>query len=75
MAAMHEEEVPDAKECGKIRTKSRLYIVASPRCGMVGMTKSFVLLGAANCGAVDDLLLCSRCHTAWFCGPKCQKAS
>ncbi|GAB4821293.1 hypothetical protein N2152v2_008339 [Parachlorella kessleri] len=43
MAAMHEEEVPEAREC-------------------------------ANCGAVDDLLLCSRCHTAWFCGPKCQKA-
>ncbi|KAL4532079.1 hypothetical protein Ndes2437B_g02505 [Nannochloris sp. 'desiccata'] len=28
----------------------------------------------ANCGATEDLLKCSRCHTTWFCGVKCQKA-
>ncbi|EFN58095.1 hypothetical protein CHLNCDRAFT_142413 [Chlorella variabilis] len=28
----------------------------------------------ANCGTTQNLLKCSRCHTAWFCGVKCQKA-
>eukprot|EP00205_Picochlorum_sp_RCC944_P001663 CAMPEP_0182608080 /NCGR_PEP_ID=MMETSP1330-20130603/2602_1 /TAXON_ID=464278 /ORGANISM="Picochlorum sp., Strain RCC944" /LENGTH=345 /DNA_ID=CAMNT_0024826781 /DNA_START=49 /DNA_END=1086 /DNA_ORIENTATION=+ len=28
----------------------------------------------ANCGATQDLLRCSRCHQAWFCSVKCQKA-
>ena len=28
---------------------------------------------AANCGETENLLKCSRCHTVWFCGVKCQK--
>ncbi|KAK9836491.1 hypothetical protein WJX74_001619 [Apatococcus lobatus] len=28
----------------------------------------------ANCGATEALLRCSRCHGAFFCGVKCQKA-
>lgn len=28
---------------------------------------------AANCGETENLLKCSRCHNAWFCGVKCQK--
>lgn len=28
----------------------------------------------ANCGSMENLALCSRCHTAWFCSVKCQKA-
>ncbi len=28
---------------------------------------------AANCGATQNLLKCSRCHTVWFCDFKCQK--
>ena len=28
---------------------------------------------AANCATTQNLLKCSRCHTAWFCGVKCQK--
>ncbi|KAL4427969.1 hypothetical protein ABPG75_002058 [Micractinium tetrahymenae] len=31
-------------------------------------------LECANCGTTHGLLKCSRCHTAWFCGVKCQKA-
>lgn len=27
----------------------------------------------ANCGTLDSLALCSRCHAAWFCSVKCQK--
>lgn len=27
----------------------------------------------ANCGSTEDLALCSRCHSAWFCSLKCQK--
>lgn len=33
----------------------------------------FRFLPAANCGATEKLLKCSRCHVAWFCGVKCQK--
>ncbi|KAL0034980.1 hypothetical protein WJX79_003981 [Trebouxia sp. C0005] len=28
----------------------------------------------ANCGETGDLLRCSRCHAAYFCSAKCQKA-
>mmetsp|Transcript_10172 Transcript_10172/g.21196 ORF Transcript_10172/g.21196 Transcript_10172/m.21196 type:complete len:291 (-) Transcript_10172:157-1029(-) len=28
----------------------------------------------ANCGSKDSLGRCSRCHQAWFCSLKCQKA-
>lgn len=27
-----------------------------------------------NCGATENLALCSRCHSAHFCSRKCQKA-
>lgn len=43
MAAMHEEEAKEDKEC-------------------------------ANCGETQGLGLCSRCHSAYFCSRKCQKA-
>lgn len=28
----------------------------------------------ANCASLDNLGRCSRCHTAWFCSVKCQRA-
>lgn len=28
----------------------------------------------ANCGSMEGLGRCSRCHGAWFCSVKCQKA-
>ncbi|KAK3265120.1 hypothetical protein CYMTET_26177 [Cymbomonas tetramitiformis] len=28
----------------------------------------------ANCGSTENLGRCSRCHSAWFCSVKCQKA-
>jgi len=28
----------------------------------------------ANCGSKDNLGRCSKCHQAWFCSLKCQKA-
>eukprot|EP00963_Diacronema_lutheri_P003088 scaffold261_cov336-Pavlova_lutheri.AAC.3 len=43
MAAMHEEEPKEGKEC-------------------------------VNCGETQGLGLCSRCHSAYFCSKKCQKA-
>jgi hypothetical protein len=29
---------------------------------------------SANCGSMEGLGRCSRCHSAWFCSVKCQKA-
>mmetsp|Transcript_27506 Transcript_27506/g.52351 ORF Transcript_27506/g.52351 Transcript_27506/m.52351 type:complete len:300 (+) Transcript_27506:194-1093(+) len=28
----------------------------------------------ANCGSMENLARCSRCHTAWFCSVKCQRS-
>ena len=27
-----------------------------------------------NCGSLDNLALCTRCRTAWFCSVKCQRS-
>ena len=31
-------------------------------------------INPGNCGTHESLSLCSRCHQAWFCSVKCQKA-
>ena len=71
MAAMHEDAEPEVLECGgcgrapiplAASDRSAVTVAAPPRDAP-----------AANCGTTQNLLKCSRCHTAWFCGVKCQK--
>lgn len=78
MAAMHEEELPDEIECGALNSPAPW--LRPTCCGLCTPSSNrpvtFRLLRrahAANCGTTQNLLKCSRCHTAWFCGVKCQK--
>ena len=66
MAAMHEDEVPELQECGENRDQSIAFTILVSHMPSESP--------AANCGAISGLLKCSRCHSAWFCGVKCQKA-
>ena len=71
MAALHEDDGGEPVECGKPQQLPGCALEPRDLCARLDQSRSPL---AANCGATDSLLKCSRCHTAWFCGVKCQKA-
>lgn len=69
---MHEKEVEQPRECGKIIVYREEILKSQSR----DKTRHrFLFSPAANCGAIENLLICSRCHTVWFCGVECQRVS